>query len=225
VTRRMTVASTFERVLDSIGLAIVRGELPAGHVDTIEGLIARTAASRSIVREASRVLASLGMIRAERRVGLTILGRDEWQLLDPIIIRWREASADRAEQENELRDLRRAVEGEAAKLAATRRSIADMKVLNRALSDLDAAAQARDSSRFLIADQQLHTAILTASGSRLLMRLQTVVDEALRLRTPTNSAAWRAARSDVRLHRELVTAIERQNPDASGDIMVQIAQG
>ena len=48
---------TFDLVLDSVGLAIVRGDLPAGHSDTIDGLIVRTGASRSIVREATRVLA------------------------------------------------------------------------------------------------------------------------------------------------------------------------
>src|SRR5690606_40160142 len=47
-------ASAFEQALDQLGAAIVGGELEAGAADTIEGFIARTGASRSVVREVTR---------------------------------------------------------------------------------------------------------------------------------------------------------------------------
>jgi DNA-binding FadR family transcriptional regulator len=225
VDRNNRVVSTFERVLDSIGLAIVQGELAAGHVDTVDGLVARTSASRSIVREATRVLASLGMIRAGRRIGLTVLDRDEWQLLDPRVIRWRDSSDDRPQQENELRDLRRAIEGEAARLAAIRHTESQMAVLIEAIDGLERAARMQDPSAFFAADREFHAAVLRMSGSGMLMRLQSVVDEALRLRTPDTSARWQAAPGDVQLHRALVTAIEERDPDASGELMARIAEG
>jgi DNA-binding FadR family transcriptional regulator len=217
--------NTFDRVLDDIGLAIVRGELAAGQVDTVDGFVVRTGASRSIVREATRVLVSLGMIRAGRRVGLTILDRSEWQLLDPIVIRWRDTSDDRLVQEDELRDLRRAVEGEAARLAAHGRSASQLATLTQAVEDLARAASGRDSSAFLAADRRFHAAVLAASHNAMLMRLQSVIDEALRLRTPGSSIAWRAAPGDVQLHRDLVAAIERQDAGASSEIMARIAEG
>lgn len=105
----------FSRVLETIGRAIVSGELPPGHVDTVEGLGQRTGASRSIVREATRVLVSLGLVSAGRRVGLTVLGRDRWDVLDPAVIRWRLDSPDRERQVDELRALRLAIEPEAAR--------------------------------------------------------------------------------------------------------------
>jgi len=217
--------TTFDRVLDTIGLAIVRGELAAGHVDTVEGFMDRTAASRSIVREATRVLASLGMIRAGRRVGLTVLDRTEWQLLDPLVIRWRDSAGDRVRQHGELRQLRRAIEGEAARLAATARSSSQLTILVEAVDDLETAARARDSVAFLEADRRFHSALLASSANEMLMRLQAVVAEALRLRTPDSSGAWRAAPGDVELHRELVGAIERGDAHAARDIMTAIAEG
>lgn len=219
------MTSTFDRVLESIGLAIVRGELPAGHVDTVDGFILRTSASRSIVREATRVLGSLGMVRAGRRVGVTILDRAEWQLLDPMIIRWRGSSDDRLGQENELRELRRAVEGDAARLAATRRSSSQLADLLAAIDELEAAARARDSVAFLDADRRFHAAVLAASANAMFVRLQAVIDEALRLRTPDSSGAWSAAPDDVLLHRALATAIETQDAGAAADLMVRIAEG
>ena len=217
--------NTFERVLDSIGLAIAQGKLAAGDIDTVDGLVARTGASRSIVREATRVLESLGMIRAGRRIGLTVLDRGEWQLLDPRVIRWRDLSRDRMQQESELRDLRRAIEGEAARLAATRHSDSQITVFNEALQDLERAASAQDSSAFLAADRKLHASVLQMSGSNMLTRLQSVIHEALRLRTPDSSARWQAAPNDVQLHRALGEAIERRDPERSGEIMAQIAKG
>lgn len=91
----MTVLPTaFERVLHTLGRAIVDGVLPAGHADTIEGLVQRTGASRSVVREASRVLGALGMLSAGRRVGLVILGPEHWDVLDPLVVRWRLVGPD-----------------------------------------------------------------------------------------------------------------------------------
>jgi DNA-binding FadR family transcriptional regulator len=217
--------NTFDRVLDDIGQAIVRGALSAGHVDTVDGFVTRTGASRSIVREATRVLVSLGMIRAGRRVGLTVLDRSEWQLLDPMVIRWRSGSDDRARQDDELRDLRRAVEGEAARLAAAGRSASHLAALGDALDDLDAAAVARDATAFLAADRRFHAAVLAASRNAMLMRLQSVIDEALRLRTPGTAVAWRAAPGDVQLHRDLFAAIERQDAPDAGQLMARIADG
>jgi DNA-binding FadR family transcriptional regulator len=83
----------------------------------------------------------------------------------------------------------------------------------------------QDPSAFFAADREFHAAVLRMSGSDMLMRLQSVVDEALRLRTPDNSARWQAAPSDVQLHRALVTAIEGRDPDASGELMARIAEG
>src|SRR5690606_10836635 len=48
--------TAFERALEQLGTEIVAGTLPADATDTIEGFMARTGASRSVVREVTRVL-------------------------------------------------------------------------------------------------------------------------------------------------------------------------
>ncbi|MGZ5393104.1 MAG: FadR/GntR family transcriptional regulator, partial [Mycobacterium sp.] len=85
-------------LLAALGTAIVSGEYSAGQVITLDGVSAQHGVSRSVVREAIRVLESMGMVVSRRRVGITILPADKWNVFDPIVIRWRLESGDRAAQ-------------------------------------------------------------------------------------------------------------------------------
>jgi DNA-binding FadR family transcriptional regulator len=202
--------AAFRRVLDELGTAIVEGRRGPGESDTVDAIVARSGASRSVVREASRVLVSLGMLTAGRRVGLRVRPRDEWDLLDPQVIRWRLASPDpaaRSVQRDELRGLRLAVEPEAARLAAERRTGDEAARLVAVADHLDAAMVRRDADAFLDADRRFHGLLLRAAGNGMLARLRDVVDEALRERTPADAARWEVAPADVALHHAVARAV------------------
>ncbi|AMM22579.1 hypothetical protein AX769_20690 [Frondihabitans sp. PAMC 28766] len=214
----------FSRVLETIGRAIVAGELPAGHSDTVEGLQQRTEASRSIVREATRVLVSLGLLSAGRRVGLEVLPPDRWNVLDPAVIRWRLDSPGRSAQIDELRDLRLAVEPEAARLAASRRSTAEAAAITaagRAVGEAGAAG-ARDATTYLAADRRLHGLVLVASGNAMFVRLRAVIDAALTERALHERAALPPDPHDVGLHVELADAVAAGEPAAAAALMREI---
>jgi DNA-binding FadR family transcriptional regulator len=216
--------SAFDRVLDDVGAAIIHGTMPAGSTETVDSLIARTGASRSIVREATRVLASLGMISAGRRVGLRIRDRADWDVLDPLVIRWRLAGPDRAAQLDELRALRRAVEPEAARAAA--RSSGDRAALDAVADRLREAGGGADAHRasspdrandWAEADRALHGLVLARSGNAMFRRLQAVVDEALAERR-----ALPPDPHDVALHVAVAEAVAAGAADAAADAMRQI---
>lgn len=195
----------FDRVLHDVGGAIARGDLASGSVDTVDGFVARTGASRSVVREATRVLVNLGMLHAGRRVGLRILPRQEWDVLDPLIIRWRLDGPDRLSQVEELRGLRRAVEPEAAAAAARRVALGEIPRLELAPLTLAAdaltdAAQHDDPDVFLRADRDFHSLALDLSGNSMFTRLHAVVDEALRYRALTERINLQPDVHDVDLH-------------------------
>ena len=59
-------------LLTALGTAIVSGEYPPGQVITLDGVSAHHGLSRSVAREAIRVLESMGMVESRRRVGITI---------------------------------------------------------------------------------------------------------------------------------------------------------
>src|SRR5690348_1943321 len=84
-----------QAVLDGLGIAIASGRLTPGTVFNLEWVGAEYAASRSVVREAVRVLEAMGLVAARRRVGVTVLPRARWSVFDPQLIRWRLEEGDR----------------------------------------------------------------------------------------------------------------------------------
>ena len=85
-------------VLESLGPAITAGDYPPGSVLRTDELAQRFDVSRSVMREAVRVLESMHLVESRRRVGVTVRPKDEWNVYDPQVIRWRLAGADRPHQ-------------------------------------------------------------------------------------------------------------------------------
>ncbi|MGY5765416.1 FadR/GntR family transcriptional regulator [Brachybacterium sp. DNPG3] len=224
-------ATAFARALEQLGQAIVDGDLPAGHIDTVEGFVERTGASRSVVREVTRVLGMLGMLRAGRRVGLRILPREDWEVLDPHLIRWRMAgpAADAAAAGDELRALRHAVEPAAA--AAAARAVREGRTPAEEFAALESAARAlaalppgTEAETFLDVDRALHAAILGLSGNALFARLGAVIDEGLRSRALRERADLPPDPHDLALHRQTVDAILAGEETAASAAMREIVE-
>jgi DNA-binding FadR family transcriptional regulator len=211
----------FDRVLDGLGAAIVDGSLPTGHRDSIDGFVTRTGSSRSIVREAVRVLVGLGLLSAGRRVGLRVLPASEWDVLDPRVIGWRLAGPERGVVLGELRALRRAVEPVAAAAAAGRASDAshraDLEALLAAADRLAAATGPDDAATFLQADREVHRLVLELSGNAMYGRLHRVVARAL-----DDRAGIRPGLHDVGLHVRLARAVADGDADGAAGAMTEI---
>ena len=88
--------------------------------------------SRSVIREALRVLKAKGLIDARQKRGTFVQPRTEWKLLDPDVIRWQFAGRDDEQLFNDLAELRGIIEPAAAGLAALRRDDEDLAALDAA---------------------------------------------------------------------------------------------
>lgn len=106
------------RVLESLGPAITAGDYPPGTVLRTDELEQRFDVSRTVIREAIRVLESMQLVASRRRVGVTVRPTEEWNVYDPRVIGWRLAGRDRPRQLRSLTVLRSAIEPVAAGLAA-----------------------------------------------------------------------------------------------------------
>src|SRR3954462_15985656 len=104
------------RVLDTLGPAITAGEYPPGSVLRTDELAQRYEVSRSVMREAVRVLESMHLVASRRRVGGTVRPAGEWNVYDPQVIRWPLAGADGPRQLRSLTMRGSAVEPVAAGL-------------------------------------------------------------------------------------------------------------
>lgn len=218
----MTRSPAYTRALQGIGAAVVGGDLPVGSTVSVEELTVRTAASRSIVREAVRVVAALGLLTASPRVGLRVRPRADWNLLDPLVIGWRLAGPERAVALTELRELRAAVEPAAAQAAARRveqADPADVARLRAATAGFTDPEVLGDPDRLGDLDAQLHATLLRMSGNALFVRLQAVVEQALAERRHVAPVPH-----DVVLHTRLVRAVLAGDAAGAGTAVREIVE-
>jgi DNA-binding FadR family transcriptional regulator len=212
------------RVVDLLGLAVSSGELPTGSVVRMEELEERYGVSRSVIREALRVLASMGMVSSRRRVGVQILPPTEWNLYDPQLIRWRLASPARIAQLRSLFELRAAVEPEAARLAALRAGSKDASDLMGLAGKLWAAGRDGDATAFLKLDIEFHRLILSSSGNEMFGKLNSLVAEVLTGRTNYGLMPEYPHEEALQMHVDVASAIQRGNPAAARDTMLRITE-
>ncbi|MEO6143408.1 MAG: FCD domain-containing protein [Dermatophilaceae bacterium] len=212
------------RVLDLLGLAVCAGDLASGSVVRIDQLQVRYGVSRSVMREAIRVLASMGLVAPRRRVGVQVLPPTRWNLYDPQVIRWRLASPARSAQLRSLTELRTAIEPEAARLAAQRAPLAGASELMGLAGKLWAAGQANDAEAFLLLDIQFHRLVLSCSGNEMFAKLNTLVEAVLTGRTQYGLMPRHPHNEALQLHVDVASAIQRGNADEAHAAMLGIMQ-
>lgn len=165
------------RIVDELGRLIVEGVLGDGQPLVPEELGRRFSASRTVVREALRVLESKGMVTARPRVGTWTLPPEAWDAIDPDVIAWRVSGPGGREHLRELLELRLAIEPQAARMAAQHRRPDELSAMAAAYARM---ADAEDTAAFMAADAQFHAALVRAAGNTLIAQLQVPVVAALR---------------------------------------------
>jgi DNA-binding FadR family transcriptional regulator len=200
------------QVVEGVGGRIGRGELQPGDVVDIGEVQGRYSASRTAVREAIKVLSAKGLVAARPRFGTYVRPRAEWNALDADVLRWQEGSASNVRLLRQLDEVRRVVEPQAARLAATRRVRAELRTMQVALQDLERAKQPPELAA---ADLRFHRSILAATHNDLLEQLGAVLQPVLLLR---DLVAYRSHPGDpesMALHGAVLAAVEAQDPDVA----------
>ena len=76
-------------VVQRIGRRIVTGELAPGEILPEQGELSRLlSVSRTVVREATRVLTAKGLVDSRPKRGTVVLPRSSWRILDPDVLTW-----------------------------------------------------------------------------------------------------------------------------------------
>lgn len=154
--------------LDSIGQEIVDGARPVGSVLTLADLEQRFVVSRTVAREIMRILESLGMVRSSRRVGITIRPRSAWNVLDPLVVRWRLRGGERERVLLDVTELRASLQPMAAELAARNATPAQRARLNELAGEIvNLARQPNNSEQQADAETEFHTVLLRATANEL----------------------------------------------------------
>lgn len=199
----MPLASTrrtglVDQVISQLRTQIDSGEWDVGdRIPTESELSDQLEVGRNTVREAVRALAHAGLLEIRQGAGTFVRASSE---LGGALRRRLERSRMR-----ENLEVRRALEMEAARLAASRRSDEDLADIDRALALRDSAWRERDMSLFVEADFTFHRAVVNATHNPLLIELYddiaSVVYDSI-----AQSALIQAPQEDLD-HRRLADAI------------------
>ncbi|MFI6208610.1 FadR/GntR family transcriptional regulator [Streptomyces sp. NPDC051041] len=213
------------RVLDTLGPEITAGEYPPGSVLRTDELAQRFDVSRSVMREAVRVLESMHLVESRRRVGVTVRPRSEWNVYDPQVIRWRLAGTDRPQQLRSLTVLRSAVEPVAAGLAAKHATAEQCAELTECALGMVANSRGHRLEEYLVHDVAFHRVILDASGNEMFARLGDVVAEVLAGRTHHDVMFDDPDPAAVTLHVQVAEAVRAGDAVRAEELTRQITVG
>lgn len=216
----MTRSLTYPRrglhgeVVHTIGLQIVGGTLqPGDPLPPEDELTADLAVSRTVLREAVRVLAAKGLVEARPKVGTRVRPRNEWNVLDPDVLSWRAEASNDSRLYEETTEVRLAIEPLAARLAATRATAEETAGIAEAYGAMEAGVA--DQVAYLAADLRFHDRILASSHNELLGHLGVVLRAVLRTTFELTTTPARSRRRALPLHKAILDMISTGDEDGA----------
>jgi DNA-binding FadR family transcriptional regulator len=212
------------QIVHNIGRQILRGEIRPGEVVPFD---AGLPASRTVLREAIKVLAAKGLVESRPKTGTRVRPRQSWNLLDPDVLAWQREGAAPAPFLRKLTEVRRIVEPAVAELAAERAGAREVAVMEEAFAQMESALAGRppDFEGFDLADMRFHRAILEACHNDVLEQMSRVVFGALLVSFRATSRLPGSARASLPRHRAVLEAIRDGNGRLAAHAMRRIVQG
>jgi len=205
------------QVVEELGSSIVGGVLRPG--DALPGeaqLAAQMEVSRTILREALKVLAAKGLIETRQKTGMRVRDSRFWNHLDPNVLAWRCAAMPTEDFVGKLVEMRAIIEPAACMAAARRREPAQLEAIGHAL---DAMEDADDLDAWAAADLRFHEAVLAATNNELLSSLFTVIETALATFFVMSARTAKNFKYSLPHHRAVYEAIRRRRPNEAATAM------
>jgi DNA-binding FadR family transcriptional regulator len=209
----MSGGNLTQSLVQKLGSSIVRGELPAGKALPIEAELGKKfGASRTVMREAVKILSTKGLIGQRPRVGTFVHPEDRWDLLDAEVLTWILDRHFSHALVREFLEVRIGIEPAAAALAAVNATDADKELLRQTLEKMKGAMNGHFDP--VAADIAFHATILEISHNRFYHQLTPIVETALRFSIRLTNKA-KGALADYDAHERIYKAIRNGNADGA----------
>jgi DNA-binding FadR family transcriptional regulator len=211
------------RIVEDLGIAIVTDRYTENNPFPVEAdLCKQYGVSRSILREAVKMLTAKGLLSARPRQGTWVQPEDAWNLLDPDVLRWLLERKLSFSLLIEFTQMRLAVEPIAAGLAALVAGPAEKAAVMAAIDRMAAAERGEDDP--LTSDIAFHLGVIHASGNRFYSQLSDLIVTALHfsIRTTNNFKGVKLA--SIADHKKIADAIMAGNVQAAEIAMRSLIQ-
>lgn len=193
-------------VCRELGRRIVSGVVREGDlIDDENRLGERFGVSKSVVREAVKLLVGKGLLEVRRGSGTRVRRRASWNLLDDDVLAWHLSAEPRPDFLRQLMDIRRIIEPNAAAWAATYGADDAHAEIMKAQEKME--EEARSVEEFVVADALFHRAVLRAANNEILLSMEGVIFSALLSSIRLTNTDPRENEGSIPFHREVAEAI------------------
>jgi DNA-binding FadR family transcriptional regulator len=197
------------RTVEELGRRVVGGQWPAGTpLPTEDELAGTLGVSRTVVREAIKVLQAKGLVEVRPKTGTRVRPRRAWHLLDADVVSWLFSGLDRGEPTTDLRELqevRATIEAAAARLAASRRTEEQLAEIEANERRVEAAWAEPIAHR--AANLDFHGAVVDAAQNSFLSHVNALVRIALESAESISNGHGEPARAAAALRADVARAI------------------
>ncbi len=206
-----------DRVTRTIALQLIEAERRAEPVvfPNEAGLCKQLGVSRSILREAVKVLENKGLVEVKPRSGTRSKPRSEWHLLDPDVLCWQAETQMDPRLLRDLCEVRLAIEPTASGFAALRATAEEIGFIGACLEKWEGLAGTRDPEEAIRLNLQFHEAVIKASRNPLFQQLNASIRQPLRAALSCTLQLPASPALEFEAHRTLFQALQRRDPLAA----------
>jgi DNA-binding FadR family transcriptional regulator len=202
-------------VVAELARQIISGQLSAGTVLPTEPVLCEQFGfSRTVMREGLKLLEERGLVRVEQGRGTTVQPRDSWNLLDPSVLEIALEYDEDLVLFDDLISVRRLLETEMARSAATRLTDEELAELQRSVDDMSGAMD--DYEQFRGLDLAFHAVVMSASGSEIGRTIVGTIHRYAGTLPRLSSAAPRSSLERTAAeHREILESLRARDGDGA----------
>jgi len=212
--KQRSFGSRTQQVVQDLGTAIVTREYTSETPFPIESEICdRYGASRSIVREAIKVLNAKGLLIARPRRGTSVRPEKDWNLLDPDVLEWMLKRRFSLELLKDFTRARLAIEPNAASEAARTASEAQITYIGQMVERMREAA--KGNLEPLESDIGFHLSILEASNNPFFYNMSPMIETALHFSIRYTNKRLKQRFASVEEHEVIYEAIARREQETA----------
>lgn len=203
-----------ERIIEGIHAGVWP---PGATLPNEAALCVQFGVSRTVIREAMRVLEEKGILDVVHGRGTSVADVERWNLLDPMIVRALVSHDPTLRTVEQLQELRASVESDLAGRAATALSEADGLELVRLLGIM--RDNVDDADAFIAADNELHDVVHRAADNPFARYIVRITLSWIRSAPHSAPLARESLVASVADHELLVEALRQGDPDAASRVM------
>src|SRR5271155_3074802 len=211
----------YEKVTRELAMRILKGTLgPETDPRTEVELCRELGVSRTVLREAVKVLAAKGLVEVRPKTGMRIKPREEWTLIDRELMMWQAEIGISEDFVNNLYEVRLMLEPSTAAIAAVNATEEDLDGIRKALELME--QELSNFTAYVKDDIDFHDRISRATHNSFLIQINRILLYALR----GSQSLFRKHREDSRLaltlHKDVADAILHRDKERARSAMLRL---